>query len=318
VASIPLEKHGDAWKGVNLTWYGFFFATSTLFAVALLYCLLRAVSVQASAVALMVAILLPVCLVASRLLTVVVEGKRHGFTVGGAAFVGTLLAPWMVMVLRQAGIMDRGTDPLAVMAAISVAYAFGEGLGRLACISFGCCYGRPLTECAPAVRRIFTPFHFVFTGATKKIAYACGLDGVRVLPVQALTVMVCSLAGLVGTGLFLAGFFAPAFLVAMIVTQLWRAFSETLRADYRGAGKVSPYQKMALISSVYAVAAAVFVGTSVETGPVTVNIAAGMAALWDPLVIILLQLVWAGIFVYTGRSTVTGSYLSFHVHEERV
>ncbi|HWR67393.1 MAG TPA: hypothetical protein VN416_00085 [Desulfomonilia bacterium] len=54
------------------------------------------------------------------------------------------------------------------------------------------------------------------------------------------------------------------------------------------------------------------------TGITTVNVTKGMAALWDPLVIILLQLIWAGIFVYTGRSTVTGSYLSFHVHEERV
>jgi hypothetical protein len=54
------------------------------------------------------------------------------------------------------------------------------------------------------------------------------------------------------------------------------------------------------------------------TGITTVNVTKGMAALWDPFLVILLQIPWAGIFVYTGRSTLTGSYLSFNVHEERV
>jgi prolipoprotein diacylglyceryltransferase len=319
MAAIPMQKRFDGvWRGVNLTWYGFFFATSTLFAVATLYVLLRAISLNAQAVGVMVAILLPVCLYASRLITVLVEGKRYGFTVGGAAFVGTLLAPWMVLGLMYAGILDSGTDPLAVMAAIAIAYAFGEGLGRLACISFGCCYGRPLTECAPWVRKLFATVHFVFTGSTKKIAYASGLDGVRVVPVQGLTVVVFSLAGLASTAMYLSGRVATAFLTALIVTQLWRAFSETLRADYRGKGKVSAYQRMALAACMYAICMGFFLRGFLGMEPPRVDVALGVVSLWNPLAIILLQALWVSIFVYAGRSTVTGSHLRFYVHEERV
>ena len=61
---------------------------------------------------------------------------------------------------------------LETMGAIFIAYAFGEGIGRLACISFGCCYGKPLSECNPLIERIFQRWNFAFQGKTKKIAYA--------------------------------------------------------------------------------------------------------------------------------------------------
>ncbi|MGO9146272.1 MAG: prolipoprotein diacylglyceryl transferase family protein [Desulfomonilia bacterium] len=317
MASVPVMKTKDAWKGVNLTWYGFFFATSTVFAVGLLYCLLRAVSLSASSIMLLVSFMLPVCMLASRLITILVEGKLHGFTVGGATFVGILMAPWTIMVLRWSGFFDKMIDPVAILAALSIAYAFGEGLGRLACISFGCCFGRPLEECRPWIRKFFNRFHFVFTGTTKKIAYTKSLDGIHVLPVQALTVIVCSMAGLAGTGLFLLGRFTTAFLVSMIITQLWRAYSETLRADYRGENKISAYQKMSVVGAAYAVGVTMVMG-GMESGKLQVNIIAGITSLWDPFVILSLQIIWIGVFFFTGRSTVTGAFLSFHVLEDRV
>ena len=251
-------------------------------------------------------------MLASRLITILVEGKLYGFTVGGATFVGILMAPWAIMVLRWSGLLDKRIDPMAVFAALSIAYAFGEGLGRLACISFGCCFGKPLEECRPWVRRFFNRSHFVFTGSTKKIAYTKGLSGINVLPVQALTVIVCSTVGLLGTGLFLLERFTTAFLVSMIITQLWRAYSETLRTDYRGEKKISAYQKMSVIGAAYAIGMVIILG-GMESGKLQVNIISGITSLWDPFVILSLQIIWIAVFFFTGRSTVTGSFLTFHV-----
>jgi hypothetical protein len=51
---------------------------------------------------------------------------------------------------------------------------------------------------------------------------------------------------------------------------------------------------------------------------VRADLATGLAALWDPGVIIVLQALWASMFLYTGWSMVTGSVLSFHVHRDRI
>jgi len=318
IASVPVAKSGEKWKGVNLTWYGFFFATSVVFSIGILYCLLKAVFLSSFSIIILVGFMLPVCMLASRLITIVVEGKFHGFTVGGATFVGIIITPWAIMVLRWSGFFDKKVDPMTVLAALSIAYAFGEGLGRFACISFGCCFGKPLRECHPWTIKTFERIGFIFTGKTKKIAYTKGLDGVRVLPVQALTVTVCSLAGLVSTGLFLQGRFTSAFLLSMIITQLWRAYSETLRADYRGEGKISAYQKMSVIGTAYTIVVAAAMVEINSAKLQQVDIAVGILSLWNPLVILLLQAVWSAIFLCTGRSTVTGSSLIFHVHDDRV
>jgi len=44
----------------------------------------------------------------------------------------------------------------------------------------------------------------------------------------------------------------------------------------------------------------------------------GLQNLWQPEILILLQCVWLVMFLYTGRSMVTGANLSFHVHSERI
>src|SRR5205085_1755107 len=90
-------------------------------------------------------------------------------------------------------------------AAVAICYAFGEGIGRLACISFGCCYGKPVEACSPLLRWLFKHFYFVYSGATKKIAYASHLEGRKVVPVQALTGFIFVGVGLAAMALFLAG-----------------------------------------------------------------------------------------------------------------
>jgi prolipoprotein diacylglyceryltransferase len=87
---------------------------------------------------------------------------------------------------------------MPVMAALATAYALGEGVGRLACISFGCCYGKPMDQVHPLLRRLFARHAFVFTGPTKKIAYADGLDGREIFPIQAVTATLYCAAALAG------------------------------------------------------------------------------------------------------------------------
>ena len=101
----------------------------------------------------------------------------------------------------------------------------------------------------------------------------------------------------------------------MLVTQVWRVLSETLRADYRGAGKVSAYQVMGMAAIVYGGAAILLAPAAQLSSP---DITGALAPLCRTGVIIFLQLLWLAIFFYTGRSTVTGATLSFHVHQDRI
>ena len=294
-AAVPLRKGGDgSWAGVNLTWYGILTANAYLAATCLALVLMGAAGVSLQAVIAIVALLLACCVPASRLVAQVVEKKANTFTVGGAVFVGTLLAPWIVELVNRIPLGDQGmrVPPLAALAAISIAYAFGEGFGRLACVSFGCCYGKPLSACHPKVARLVAPLALTFTGKTKKIAYASGLDGVKVLPVQGATYVLYCTAGLISTLLFLSARYAAAFLVALAVTQGWRVVSEFFRDDHRGAGRFSAYQVMGVISIGYGIWAVEYFGDYAAPLP---ELSRGLAGLWSPGPLLLLQLLWVVI-----------------------
>ena len=95
LAVVPLAKDGEGrWLGVNLTYYGFFIATGQLLAVCLLLTLLGSARISLAGTVAATALLLLVCIPAARIVAILVEQKRHTFTVGGASFVGILLAPW--------------------------------------------------------------------------------------------------------------------------------------------------------------------------------------------------------------------------------
>ena len=318
VATVPGHKNETgSWQGVNITWYGLLTANAYLVAVAVLLILLGSVGITPAVTALLAVVMLGCCVPASRLVARLVEKKAHTFTVGGAVFVGIIITPIVIMAINLlVGPRINVQIPLmAAWAAIAIAYTFGEGLGRLACVSFGCCYGKPVAEGSGLPARLFKGRGFVFMGSTKKIAYADQLDGVEVVPVQALTAVLYTVCGLIATGLFLTSHHTAAFLVAVITTQGWRTYSETLRADYRGEGRISAYQIMGVAGLVYAV----FVAALLQTGAVPPAVlTAGLQGLWQPGMLLFLQGVWLVIFLYTGRSTVTGATLSFHVHHDRI
>jgi hypothetical protein len=319
IAAIPIAQGNGQWQGLNLTWYGALTANAYVVAVLIIFILLGAAGTPLAGTFLMVIALLALCVPASRVIARIVEGKAHTFTVGGASFVGVVAAPWVVLLVNQSAGMVLGFQipVMAALAAGSIAYAFGEGLGRLACISFGCCYGKPLSSCNPLVAKVFAGYSFVFTGKTKKIAYASGLDGVKILPVQAFTYILYTCAGLVATWLFLHAFFIAAFLLATTVTQGWRVLSELLREDYRGNGTISAYQILGTIAIVYAYGTA-FVLAGLGVPQASASLVNGLTTLWNPAMILFIQALWLVIFIYTGCSKVTGSTLSFHVHHDQI
>ena len=164
VASVPSSKTEQGeWRGINFTWYGLLSANAYLVAVLVLLVLMGAVGVPPLGTAILAAAMLCCCVPASRLVARIVEKKNDTFTVGGAVFVGILITPFVIALLnRTAGELLAFHIPLmSAWAAIAIAYSFGEGLGRLACISFGCCYGKRLSSSSglstPSLRPLYSP-----------------------------------------------------------------------------------------------------------------------------------------------------------------
>ncbi len=317
MAVVPKQKtaHGK-WKGLNLTYYGFLCANAYTFAVVVFLILSASVSIPSIGLCALVASILAICLPASKIIARIVEKKSGTLTVGGAVFAGTICAPWVVLIINHTlgQLIGFQVSISVFLAGISVAYAFGEGLGRLACISFGCCYGKPLSQCSPLVQKLFSKFYLTFKGDTKKISYASGLAGEKILPIQIITASLYCASGLLGTWLFLNGYFFLALLESLLITQFWRFASEFLRADFRGSLKITPYQLMSLVTVAYAAAIAAFFP---DASPAP-NLLNGLQSIWTPWMILFIQGVWMVSFLHTARSEVTGAEISFHVEESKI
>lgn len=318
LAAVPIAKSADgSWRGLNLTFYGFFSATGNVFGFAVMLLLLGSVGVPAAISLLLVIFLILICVPSSRLIAGIVERKRNTFTIAGAAFVATIALPLLLIAARPLAwrFLHRDLPPLPLFAAAAIAYVLGESVGRLACLSFGCCYGMPLRDANPAIARLFHKHNLVIRGSTKKAAYASGLAGEPLIPVQAITSAVLAVAGLAGIAFFLTQQFRLAALIPAIASWGWRACSEWLRADYRGASRISVYQLMAIVAVIYLAA---FLRLVPAAAPYAPSLDAGFAQMTSASVILLLQLLWVGLFLYYGRSRVTASTLSFHVVADRI
>jgi prolipoprotein diacylglyceryltransferase len=318
LAAVPKRRDSaGGWTGVNLTWYGVLFATAFAAAVALLVVLLGAVGVETIPLASLAATIAVVCMTGARFVARVVERRPYTFTVGGAVFLGVLVFPWILM-LENAVLDAAGRDrlpALAVLAAFSIAHAYGEGLGRLACISFGCCYGRPVEQMPRLFRRCLGPAaSFRFEGETKKVAYEGRLEGRAVAAVQGWTSVVLVSTALLATAIFLQGRFGTSLVVALGTSQGWRFVSEAFRADWRGGGRLSAYQAMAALSLAYAAGVAFVIPS--EAGP-PVQLSRGLEALWKPEALLAVQALWLGVFLLTGRSQMTASTLHVHVRGQQ-
>jgi prolipoprotein diacylglyceryltransferase len=317
LAALPRQREaGGAWRGVNLTYYGLFNSLGVAAAVTVAVFLAGTAGLPLAHLACGLLAILAVCVPASRIANRIVEGHWHGFTIGGASFIGMVVGPWLVWgVSRLTTPGDGATTALYVLGALSPAYALGEGIGRLACISFGCCYGRPLTDCPAWLRKLFRRWAFVFEGRLKKASYAHGFEGQRLIPVQAMTAILSSAAGLVGFALFLCGRPVPAYVLPIVATQVWRFVSEFLRADYRRPGRVTAYQWMALAGAACTVMFGLLWPGSPRPAP---DVARGLALLWTPGAILLIQIIAGFVFVHMGVSTVTTSHVAFDLRQDRL
>ncbi|MFZ2630303.1 MAG: prolipoprotein diacylglyceryl transferase family protein [Desulfosalsimonadaceae bacterium] len=318
IAAIPVKKETNgSWAGLNLTYYGFFSASACLIATAVLCILLGSIGISPKIMLMMAVCIIGLCMPAARFTARIVEKKKFTFSVQGASFVGILIAPWTIVMLNRLMEANSHTRPdvIVALAAIVTSFALGEGVGRLSCISFGCCYGKPLSQTSPLMQKLFAHLYFIFYGSTKKIAYADGLDGSRIIPVQAITSIVLCLTGVAGTYLFLKGFYVLTFVGVVSITQIWRFLSEFIRADHRGEGKISAYQIMGFLTIFYALAIAWLFPVSAHPEH---DIIAGLHTIWKPSVILFLQILWLLTFIYTGRSKVTGATLSFSVIKENI
>ncbi|MDY6792766.1 MAG: prolipoprotein diacylglyceryl transferase [Thermodesulfobacteriota bacterium] len=313
IGSIPVKKVvGNKWQGINFTYYGFFNANAFALAITILFVLLGGMGIPEPAVLMIVTAYLGVCMPASSLIAKLVEKKSFTFTVAGASFVGIIMGPWLILLFDYISHMWIRVDlpVIPILASLSIAYTFGEGAGRLACISFGCCYGRPVCEIHPLFRNFFKKLSFRFYGKTKKIAYAGGLEGEQVIPVQAITSVIYLITGLISMYFFLRGQYPFAFMISICITQLWRFLSEFFRADYRGNGKITAYQIMSIVMVIYS---AIILSFFPLQYPVRPEIVIGIKSLWTPELIIFIQAIWIISFLFLGKSHVTGSNLSFYV-----
>ncbi len=317
MAAVPVVKQdAEMWSGINFTYYGLLVAVSCAFSTGLALVLMGSVGIPGRVGLLVVAAVLCVCMPAARIMARIVEKRLHTLTIAGPAFLGVVVAPGIVWIadLALSSWTSSRIPMLPVLAAFSIAYAMGEGLGRLACISFGCCYGKPLTECHRLLRWALHRHGFVFTGKTKKIAYESGLEGEPVIPIQAITSSLFIAASILGMLLYFRGWYAEALIGTIIVTQSWRIISETLRSDYRGEGSWSAYQGLAVLALLYAGTLYFVLPRSLNETP---DLASGLGTLWDPTVILSLQILFALTFLWAGRSTVTASTMAFRIMKKR-
>ncbi len=302
------------WDGLNLTFYGFFNALAQLVALFFFLLLTSSAGISLAQSLVTMLLLMSVSMPASRLLARWIENKPNTATVSGGFFAGIVLAPVAIWL----GSCIMGPSPAAPFApmgaAMAIAYAFGEGTGRLGCLSFGCCYGRPLSDNPRSLDRFIRPLGLVFTGKTKKICYASGWEGRLVWPGQAVTSVLYSVTGLLGICAFLSGRYRLAMVMTIAATQIWRIISEFFRGGYRGERKFSAYQVFSVISVLFVVLAGPFLPPSGKPA----DLAAGFNALWNLPLILFLEGWTFFVFWHSGRSCVTGSSLSFHVKKENI
>jgi Prolipoprotein diacylglyceryl transferase len=318
IGAIPKKKiDSDKWLGMNFTYYGFFNANAYVFATALIFVLLSSLKMPMAVIFTIIIAVFSFCMPASKIVARIVEKKPATFSVGGAFFVGIVIIPWAVWLIRETMGKQMGVDVQipTVLAAVSIAYAFGEGIGRLACISFGCCYGKRLSDVSPFYQKLFEKKYFIFSGKTKKIAYAHGYDNQKVVPIQAVTAIIFSFCGILGLCFFLNGNYNTTFFLSVLITQGWRFVSEFYRADYRGERKISVYQIMGICSIPYAGVMAAVLPAAPSQLP---DILKGLQGFWNPAVILFLESLWLGAFIFTGKSEVTGATMSFHVVKEKI
>ena len=163
LAVLPGKRLLDGtWEGTNFTYYGLLIANAVTLASGLYLVLMMSSGTDPAASLMILAVVLLLAMPAARMMAAWVENKPNTFSTGAASFVGLLTAFVIIGALHQfiGPALGFSLNARATLAALLISYCFGEGLGRLACISFGCCYGIPLNQSHPFFQRVFSKFNF--------------------------------------------------------------------------------------------------------------------------------------------------------------
>jgi hypothetical protein len=317
--AVPARTNGAEgryWPAINFTVYGVISSLAYGLSLLVFIFLISAAGQPLLPASVFGALLLAVGIPASKLVARWVEGIP-GHTIGGAVFAVLLAAVpamWLTKLIGQALALTP-FDPGILMAAACISYALGEAIGRLACLSFGCCYGRPIAQCTSLQRALYSRFTETYRGRFKKIAYAGGLTDRPVIAVQSIASAVLFVLFLVSLWLFWKGMFAVSIVVALGLSQLWRAYSEQLRADFRGREGFTLYQAMAIVGALLSVCFAQLYVNDVASTVHTLSAVRGWRIVTQAEVIIPCQLLALLILRYMGRSSVTSSRLELLLHE---
>jgi prolipoprotein diacylglyceryltransferase len=310
-------RSDEHWTGTNITFYGVISAVAYVVATAIFIFLCGSVAQPLWATLTFIVALLAACIPASKLIAKWVEGGNVNFTVGGAAFAATLLLPAAVYVARSVSSVTESShfDATAMIAAAGLAYVLGEAIGRLGCLSFGCCYGRPISAISSLERALYGASATTYRGQFKKISYASNLENTPVVAVQSVASVLLFTLFLLGLWLYWQQQFVAAALVSVWGSQLWRLYSETLRADYRGGGKISAYQWMAASTCLLATFS---IGMLVGDPSLQPHFHLGWASVNRLEVFAALQGLAVSIVWFMGRSQVTGARISLRLFRDRL
>jgi hypothetical protein len=303
---------GPTWPAVNITFYGVISAIAYMLAVLAFVFLAGAANQPIVAVAIFSMLLLLVGIPASKWVALWVEGVP-GHTIGGALFavvISVLPALSLTNIVCGAIGMPRA-EPGTLLASAAIAYVLGEAIGRLACLSFGCCYGRSIDSATPLQRALYSSTATIYRGRFKKIAYASGLDGHPVIAVQSVACAALFGVFIVSAWFFWKGHTTTSLIIALGLAQLWRAYSETLRADYRGREGFTVYQGMALVGVVLTLLYAWIHNAPTLVTPTFVR---GLEVVVRIEVILCAQVLAIAILAFMGRSYVTSSRLEYQLH----
>jgi hypothetical protein len=305
---IPHRRLSDGrWLSLNITYYGLFNGIAYTLGALITTMLLLSIGLSFVQILTIVGLTLLICIPSSKIVATLIEHTKTGFTVGGAVFVGIFTAPVAIYITLYLTGGENNTKYLIIpiLSAISIGYTLGEGVGRIGCLSFGCCYGKEVERISSALlKKVFLRWNTIFTGRLKKAAYASNLEGKKTVPVLSMGIIINNATSIIGIVLFIFDKYVAALLLTFIISQTYRFVSEFLRADYRGSGKISSYQKMAIANIIIAI---LYVFFWSSTHYPSTDLYNALIKFYDPVVIGMFALLFIFTTSYTGVSKVTYS-----------
>lgn len=300
--AIPYKKiEENTYDGINITFYGIISALSCSASVFLFLILIKFLNFPIKLAYFILITIFLTGLFASKALAYLIEKRKNTLTIGGATFVtGIISVPLIYFFIKSFNVNETYFFP--VLSSLATSYTFGEGLGRLACISFGCCYGKP------AERYPYLPnfLKIKFLSHTRKAVYDSNYKNLELINIQGIVVCLFTLLSLVSFILIMLEKYEIAFITSFTIPATIRFFSEFFRDDNRGfSHKISLYQFFSILLVIYSILVLYLFN------PLEVKISLIHKIYFSNLDLIFLVITFIMTLLHSGISKVTGSEIKF-------